>query len=203
MQKLLSNQSAENARLQFNAQSENQVNTFMSNLANQIEISNAQRTDATKQFNATQKNAAIARREGIEADVSKLNAQLVTQVSQVNSQQDFERNKWNATNSAMVEQSNVEWRRKSNTINTAAQNQINMQNAMNAFKISGATLSNYWQQLRDESAYDFKAQENADNRLAQILSTAIANEGEIAKKEYWDSHVDEFKSIYDTWFGGS
>ena len=52
-------------------------------------------------------------------------------------------------------------------------------------------------------AYDFKSQENADNRLAQILSTAIANEGEIAKKEYWDSHVDEFKSIYDTWFGGS
>ena len=203
MQKLLSNQSAENARLQFNAQSENQVNTFMSNLANQIEINNAQRVDATKQFNATQKNAAIARREGIEADVSKLNAQLVTQVNQFNSQQDFERNKWNATNQAMVEQSNVEWRRKSNTINTAAQNQINMQNAMNAFKISGATLSNYWQQLRDESAYDFKAQENADNRLAQILSTAIANEGEIAKKEYWDSHVDEFKSIYDTWFGGS
>jgi len=203
MQKLLNNQSAENARLQFNAQSENQVNTFMSNLANQIEINNAQRIDATKQFNATQKNAAIARREGIEADVSKLNAQLVTQVNQFNSQQDFERNKWNATNQAMVEQSNVEWRRKSNTINTAAQNQINMQNAMNAFKISGASLSNYWQQLRDEAAYDFKAQENADNRLAQILSTAIANEGEIAKKEYWDSHVDEFKSIYDTWFGGS
>ena len=201
MQKLLSNQSAENARLQFNAQSENQVNTFMANLANQIEINNAQRMDALSQFNATQENAALARREGIEADMAKINAQLLTQVDQFNAQQDFERNKWNATNQAMIEQSNVEWRRRANTIDTAAQNQINMQNAMNSFKLSGASLSNYWQQLRDEAAYDFKSVENAENRLAQILSTAIANEGTIAEKSGWDEQVAEFKSVYELWFG--
>ena len=157
--------------------------------------------DALSQFNATQENAALARREGIEADMAKINAQLLTQVDQFNAQQDFERNKWNATNQAMIEQSNVEWRRRANTIDTAAQNQINMQNAMNSFKLSGASLSNYWQQLRDEAAYDFKSVENAENRLAQILSTAIANEGTIAEKSGWDEQVAEFKSVYELWFG--
>ena len=82
----------------------------------------------------------------------RLGTLLAEQVDQFNAQQDFERNKWNATNQAMIEQSNVEWRRRANTIDTAAQNQINMQNAMNSFKLSGASLSNYWQQLRDEAA---------------------------------------------------
>ena len=42
--------------------------------------------------------------------------------------------------------------------------------------------------------------EDYDERIKEFETY---HEGEIAKKEYWDSHVDEFKSIYDTWFGGS
>ena len=176
-QRLLSNQSAQNAAAQFNATSENQTNQFMTNLKAQTDQYNVSQQNNMEQFNATQENAAEARRAGREADVNKFNAQLFAQADQFNSQQDFARNNWNAQNAAAVEASNVQWRRQSNTINTAAQNQINMQNAQNAFNMSSQAQSFLWQELRDQADFDFRAGENQLNRNAQILSTAIANEG--------------------------
>ena len=138
---------------------------------------NASQMNAMSQFNATQDNAAAARDAQRQADVNKFNAQLVTQVDQFNSQQDFARNQWNAQNAAAVEASNVQWRRQANTINTAAQNQINMQNAQNAFGLISQSQSFLWQELRDQADFDFRAFENEENRKAQIISTALANEG--------------------------
>jgi hypothetical protein len=181
-QRLLSNQSAQNAAAQFNAASENQTNQFMSNLNAQMNQYNASQMNAMEQFNATQSNAAEARRTGREADIEKFNAQLITQVDQFNSQQDFARNQWNAQNSAAVEASNVQWRRQANTVNTAAQNQINMQNAMNAFGLSTQSLSFLWQELRDQADFDFRSFENEENRKSQIIATAIANEGKPGEK---------------------
>jgi len=135
-----------------------------------------------EQFNATQNNAAAARDSQREADLNKFNAQLVTQVDQFNSQQDFARNQWNAQNAAAVEASNVQWRRQANTVNTAAQNQINMQNAQNAFGLSMQSQSFLWQELRDQADFDFRAYENEENRKAQIISTALANEGKAGEK---------------------
>jgi len=181
-QRLLSNQSAQNAAAQFNAASENQTNQFMANLNAQMNQYNASQMNAMEQFNATQSNAAEARRAGREADIEKFNAQLTTQVDQFNSQQDFARNQWNAANAAAVEASNVQWRRQTNTINTAAQNQINMQNAQNAFGLSTQAMSFLWQELRDQADFDFRATENEENRKAQIISTAIANEGKAGER---------------------
>ena len=176
-QRLLSNQSAQNAAAQFNAASENQTNQFMSNLNAQMNQYNASQMNAMEQFNSTQENAAEARRAGREADIEKFNAQLITQVDQFNSQQDFARNQWNAQNAAVVEASNIQWRRQANTVNTAAQNQINMQNAQNAFGLSSQAMSFLWQELRDQADFDFRASENEENRKAQIIATAMANEG--------------------------
>jgi len=191
-QRLLSNQSATNASRQFNAASENQTQQFMSSLEAQASQFNASQTNAMAQFNTSQTNAAEARRVGREADLNKFNAQLVAQVDQFNSSQDFTRNQWNAQNSAAVEASNVQWRRQSNTINTAAQNQINMQNAMNAFGLSSQSLSFMWQELRDQADFDFRGAENEQNRQAQIVSTAIANEGKSGEKydDYLTGLVD-------------
>ena len=113
--------------------------------------------------------------------MNKFDAQLLAQVDQFNSQQDFARASWNAQNSAAVEASNVQWRRQANTINTAAQNQINAQNAQNAFGMSMQSQSFLWQELRDQADFDFRAGENEENRKAQIISTAIANEGDAGK----------------------
>jgi len=181
-QRLLSNQAAQNAARQFNATSENQIQQFAASLSTQVSQFNASQMTAVSQFNATQANAAEARDAQREADLNKFNAQLVTQVDQFNSQQDFARNQWNAQNAAAVEASNVQWRRQANTINTAAQNQINMQNAMNAFNLSSQSMAFLWQELRDQADFDFRTYENEENRKAQILATAIANEGKSGEK---------------------
>ena len=202
-QRILSNQAAQNASNQFNATSENQTNQFMANLNAQINQYNSSQANAMSQFNATQSNAAEARRAGREADINKFNAQLITQVDQFNSQQDFARNQWNAQNAAAVEASNVQWRRQANTINTAAQNQINMQNAMNAFNLSSQSMSFLWQELRDQADFDFRAFENQENRNAQILATAIANEGKSGQvyDDYLTSLISSLRNSYQSGLG--
>ena len=200
-QRLLSNQSATNASRQFNAASENQTQQFMANLEAQAQQFNSSQVNAMSQFNTSQTNAAEARRAAREADLNKFNAQLVTQVDQFNSQQDFARNQWNAQNASAVEASNVQWRRQANTANTAAQNQINMQNAMNAFNLSSQSLSFMWQELRDQADFDFRAAENEQNRNAQILSTAIANEGKSGEK-YDDYLLTLVNTLGNSYRGG-
>ena len=197
-QRLLSNQAAENAARQFNSASENQTQQFMANLNAQMNQYNASQMNAMEQFNATQENAAEARRAGREADIEKFNAQLLTQVDQFNSQQDFARNQWNAQNAAAVEASNVQWRRQANTANTAAQNTINMQNAQNAFNLSSQAMSFLWQELRDQADFDFRSYENEENRKAQIIATAIANEGKAGEKydDYLMTLVSTLGSSY-------
>jgi len=202
-QRMLSNQAATNAAEQFNAANENQMNQFVANLGAQIDQYNASQANAMEQFNASSQNAAEARRAGREADVEKFNAQLLTQVEQFNSQQDFARNQWNAQNAAAVEASNVQWRRQANTVNTAVQNQINMQNAMNAFNMSSQNQAFLWQELRDQADFDFRAFENEENRKAQIIATAIANEGKPGERydDYLENLLSSIGNSYRTGLG--
>ncbi len=204
-QRLLSNQSFENAAAQFGAASENQTNQFMANLNAQMSQYNASQTNAMGQFNATQENAAEARRAGRDADKEKFNAQLTTQVDQFNSQQDFARNSWNAQNAAAVESSNIQWRRQSNTINVAAQNQINMQNSQNAYGMTMQSQAFLWQELRDQADFDFRAFENEQNRQAQIISTAIANEGKSGQvyDDYLTGLVSSLSGSFSRGYSGS
>jgi len=199
-QRLLSNQASTNASLQFNAASQNQTNQFMANLNAQISQYNASQKNAMAQFNSTQENAATAREAQRVADVAKFNAQLTTQVDQFNAQQDFARNQWNAQNAAAVEASNVQWRRQANTVNTAAQNQINMQNAQNAYGLSSQSQSFLWQELRDQADFDFRAFENEENRKAQIISTAMANEGKSGERydDYLTSLLSGLSNSYNS-----
>ena len=132
--------------------------------------------DTMETFNATQENAAEARRVGITADINKFNSQLVTHVSEFNANQDFARNQWLAQNAATVEAANVTWRRQVNTANTAAQNTINMQNAQNAFNLSQTGMSFLLQEMRDQADYDFRQTENDKNRIANLVTTAIASD---------------------------
>ena len=135
-----------------------------------------------EQFNVQQTNLTEAQNANRAADVSKLNAQLETQIDQYNSQQIFAKNQWNVQNAQAIEQANTQWRRQANTINTAAQNAINAQNAQNAFQMSSQSLAFLWQELRDQADFDFRAVENEENRKAQIVATALANEGKSGEK---------------------
>jgi len=199
-QRLLSNQSAENAARNFNAISENQTNQFMSSLKANIDQFNVQQANISEQFNAQQKNAAEARRIGIEADINKANAAIINQTKQFNAQLDFNRNQWNATNLQAIQQSNVVWRRQANLADTAAQNAINENNVKMAFGLSSSALSFLWQELRDQASFDFTWADNTATRKNNAMIAAASSEGDAAKN--WSTNYNNVSSIVDRIFGG-
>jgi len=198
-QRLLSNQSAENAARQFNSASENQTQQFMASLNAQVNQFNVAQTNAASQFNTQQKNAAEARRVGIEADINKANAAIVNQTKQFNAQLDFQRDQWNAANQQAVQQSNVNWRRKANLADTAAANAINQQNVQNAFGMTSAAQSFLWQELRDQASFDFQFADNTATRKNNAMIAAASSEGDAAKN--WSSNYNNVSSVVDKIFG--
>mgnify|MGYP003114377968 CR=1 FL=1 len=200
-QVMLSNQAATNAARQFNATSENQTQQFMTSLAAQIEQANVAQANAMAQFNVQQENANNALRFQTEADFEKTRVALKTDLDKYNAQLSFNREQWNTQNAQAVEQSNIAWRRQANTINTAAANQVAMQNAMNAANLNSQALSFLWQELRDQADFDFRKYENEENRRVSIITTALANEGESAET-YSDALQDLVEGLdLQTLFG--
>jgi len=189
-QRLLSDQSAQNAAAQFNAATEAQINQFNANLAVQIEQFNASQLNAMAQFNVTEQNRVAAINAGNEIDVQKFNNQLTSQLEQFNAQMDQQREMWNAQNAQAIEQSNIEWRRQANTINTAAENAANATAAQQAYNLSTQELANVWQQLRDDAAYARTAYENDQQRKTTLYATALANDpGAAGDANYIDKLV--------------
>jgi hypothetical protein len=174
-QRLLSDQAAQNAASQFNATSENQMNQFMTNLAQGIEIFNNTQLNAMSQFNTSEENrtAALNAQNDLEAD--KFNSQMQTQVELFDQELEFKADQWNAQNEQVIEQSNVEWRRKSNTLNTAAQNESNRMAAQMTFNMSMGEQNFLWQQMRDEASFSQQALESEKERAMQIMASIFGN----------------------------
>jgi hypothetical protein len=72
---------------------------------------------------------------------------------------------------------------------------------MNAFNMSSQNQAFLWQELRDQADFDFRAFENNENRAAQILATAIANEGK-AGERYDDKTLMLIQSLANSFGGG-
>src|SRR5210317_154642 len=198
-QRLLSNQSAENAAAQFNATSQNQVNQFMESIKQQNEQYNASQLNAMNQFNSQQENAAEARRANREAQAEIIEAQLQTDVEKFTAQQEFAREQFNVQNATAIAQSNVEWRRKANTADTAAENAIAQKNAQNVFQLTAAANNFLWQELRDEADFEFKRWDNDQQRKASLLIAALGNEAGVGKQDVWDDSLSSITSILDNW----
>ena len=175
-QRLLSDQSATNASLQFNSTSENQTNQFITGLGAQLSQFNAQQNNAMKQFNVSEKNRMEAIEAGNTLEADKFNNQLSTQIDQYNASLDYQRDQWNAANAQAVEQGNIAWRRQANTIDTAAKNAVNQQNAMNAFNLTKDAQSALWQELRDKATFSWQGGQNQLDRISRLLSTALSND---------------------------
>jgi len=199
-QTMLSNQAAANVAAQFNATSENQTNQYMASLAAQIEQYNVSQYNANLQFNAQAINAATARDAQRVADVNKANASIINQVAQFNEQMDFNREQWNSANAQAVANSNVDWRRKANLANTAAQNAVNQQNVANAFQLSTQAQAFLWQELRDQADYDFKFADNTATRKVQAMVSAAGTEGDIARN--WSTNFANIQGTVDRIFTG-
>ncbi len=170
LQALLNDQAAENAQKQFNAKSENEINTFFTELGTQIEASNIARNIAAQQFNSNQSVA-----------IQQYNAQMETATEQFNANMRLE-----------IDQSNAVWRRNVNTRNTAQQNEANRQNALNLLGIQQNALNNLWQKYRDKAAWVAKISENARDRAhnAAMQAAAIA-----ANEDAYDKKYDNFLKI--------
>ena len=196
-QTLLTNAAADNFAKNANATREQDVNKFMSEIAVRVDTINASATNTARAFNANSKNAAEARRTAREADLAKANAAMVNDIAKHNSMLAFETEKFNVNNAQIVEANNVDWRRKTNLADTAAQNAINMQNAMNSLGLEKTALAMVWQELSDEANHEFTAAQNEATRKTQLLATALGNEGAGAA-ENWSSSIGSLISSVDT-----
>lgn len=162
-QGLFKDAAEENARQQFNAKNELQVEEFFAELGSQIETINANRTAAMRQFNVSEANA-----------MNQFNAQMLDS-----------RDKFNAQMQFAVDQSNVAWRREINTINTANQNETNRLNAQMQYNATQNALNNLWQQYRDNAAWNFQKSENVLQRQHETATIAmqLANQRDILSQQ--------------------
>ena len=147
VQALFTDQAAENAARQFNASSKNQSDQFFADLSSRVSQFNADQNNGMAQFNAGETNAT-----------EKFNAQL-----------ESARKQFNANNSLIVAQANAQWRQNISTINTAAQNDANMEMAKTENALTGLALDEIWQKERDTLAYVFTSIESEKDRSIEML----------------------------------
>ncbi len=156
----------ENARQQFNAKNEIQVEEFFAQLGSQVESANANRVAAMEQFNVSEQNA----------------------MGQFNNTMRDSREKFNSNMQYAIDQSNVQWRRQLNTANTALQNETNRINVQNEFNASQNALNNLWQQYRDNAAWNFQKGESKlqrDHELG-VMAMEFANTTSMYDKKQKD-----------------
>jgi hypothetical protein len=155
IQALFTDQAANNAASQFNASSENQTSQFFASLANQ-----------TSQFNASQQNA-----------MDQFNVNSTNALREFNSELQQQRDLFNASNGLVIAQANAQWRQNIATINTAVQNQSNMDFAKTINALTASNMDQIWQRERDIMSFAFAAAESAADRAANIaLAKLTADE---------------------------
>ena len=154
VQSIFTDAAAENASRQFNATSENQTNQFFANLKSQVGQFNASQSNAMEQYNVGQINALTQFQE------------------QINNQRD----QFNAQNALVIAQANAQWRQQLATINNAALNEANRQNALQSNSLTQKGLDEIWQKERDLMAYAFATAESAAERQNALLVQNIKGE---------------------------
>jgi len=166
-QGLFKDTAEENARREFNAKNETQVQEFFAELGSQVETANANRTAAVEQFNAGEENA----------------------MNQFNSSMRDARDKFNANMKFAIDQSNVQWRRQINTAETALQNETNRINVQNQYNLTQTALAQLWQKYRDNAAWNFQKSESALQRQHEIgvMAMEFANTQELYDQEQKDA----------------
>ena len=144
---ILSDTAAENASRQFNASSENQTNQFMANLKTSVDLANAAQKNAISMANAAATNTL----DTFNASLKEARAVLENQ------------------NGVTIAQSNAVWRQNAETLDTAAQNQVNMESASQANALTTRAVEQIWQQERDIMDYAHREAEALEERNLQIL----------------------------------
>ena len=156
LQSLFTDASAQNASAQFNATSQNQTDQFFASLRNQV-----------GQFNATQSNA-----------MEQYNVGQVNALEQFKQEINNQRDQFNAQNALVIAQANAQWRQQLATVNNAALNEANRQNALQANNLTQKGLDEIWQKERDLMAYAFATAESAAERRNQLIMQDLKAEAQ-------------------------
>jgi hypothetical protein len=197
---MLSNTASSNVAKQINAQSVNDVNKFMSTLRDGVLKFNESQKSVMDQFNAEQTNTS-----------EKFNATQKNTMTQFYAQQEDQANKFNSENALAIMKSNGEWRRTTNTANTAAVNSTNMINAQNYFNISQQAQANLWQRSRDVFNWANQIGKNERDRAQQLTMYVMQQDAymqqldDAAESNLWGAVggwvADVFSEI--DWSGGA
>jgi hypothetical protein len=151
LQKLFTDQAAENAARNFNASSQAQVDQFYAQLDVSVAAANANRLAAQEQFNVNEANA-------MKQFVANLESQ---------------RQQFNANMQAQIDQSNAQWRRQQNTADTQAANEAARINAQNLFNMNAQAQNNLWNEYRDKVQWALQTAENTLERQHQLALAAF------------------------------
>jgi hypothetical protein len=144
---LLSDTAAENASRQFNASSQNQTDQFFANLSSQVERFNTEQNNQINRFNAGEANA----------------------ISQFNATQLAAREQFNANNALVIAQANAQWFQATTTAETAAQNQMNRDAAIQANKMTETAYNAAIQVERDAISYAYRAADSRAEREHELI----------------------------------
>jgi len=150
-QSIFTDQAADNAAKQFNAESKNQMTQFTMNLDAQVEMFNNAQENAMEQFNVGEENT-----------MAKFNAELGNQ-----------RDMFNASNELVVAQANTQWRQNIATIENAAINEANMVAAQTANNLTTQGIAEVWQQERDLMNYAWTTAEKQVDRDHELVKAKI------------------------------
>ena len=167
VQKMTSDQAAQNAASQFNAKSANEVDMFFAELGSQIDSANQNRAASIEQFNVNQKGA----------------------MDQFNANMEASRQQFNSNMQSTINQSNVAWRGQINTSNTATQNAANQANAQALLGLTQNSLNNLWQLYRDQAAW---AMQISENRAERAHNGAMLSAQIDANASLYDTKFDNF-----------
>ena len=151
LQALLTDTAAENTVRQINATNQQQVDQYYDNLIT-----------TASQWNAGTANAILRGNAG------DINAIAVKNAELRNQQEQFE-----ATNRVAIDQSNVVWRRKIATEDTAVANFENQLNAQNSLNMSNQAYNNLWQEVRDMVEFAFTAGEGELERMTTLQLASL------------------------------
>ena len=148
---ILTDRTAENAALQFNATSKDQRNQFVATL-----------TQAVGQFNISQKNA-----------MNEFNAGEANALANFNTSQDNLRDQFNAANHLVIAQANANWIQNITTTENAADNQANRDAALAENNLTVTNYNNILQKERDLMAWAWTSAENAMERDMKLMIAKI------------------------------
>jgi hypothetical protein len=175
-QRLLSDQNASNASKQFNASNQQQTDQFMASMRNNVSQFNASQDNAMKQFNASEINKINSINAGNQLQADQFNEQMTQDAQKFYESNVLQREQFNAANAQAIQQSDLAWRRNTNSAATAAFNAANQQNVQNEYNMTALDQAQVWLQMRDSMAYVRQNYENEEQRIAQLYATAIGNE---------------------------